>query len=86
MAKADAAAAWICKPTGQNQGKGIFLVPDVAAFERELAAEKGRVGPVAPRLIQRYIPNPLLVNGKKFGPFVLVFVCMRFLFVRLPKH
>ena len=28
---------WICKPTGLNQGKGIFLVTDVAAFKKELS-------------------------------------------------
>ncbi len=71
MAKADRSVARICKPTGLNQGKGIFLVPDAAAFETELAKEpRGGVAGAAAsaaRLIQRYVPNPLLINGKKFG-------------------
>lgn len=28
---------WICKPTGLNQGKGIFLVDNLASFKRELS-------------------------------------------------
>jgi hypothetical protein len=47
----------------------VWLAPDVSAFEAELAkeAKSARTGPPVARLIQRYIPNPLLINGKKFG-------------------
>ncbi|XP_070560557.1 protein polyglycylase TTLL10-like isoform X2 [Ptychodera flava] len=72
---------WICKPTGMNQGKGIYLVDDITelkkkylpADEQEHSAappttqqkKKSRLPPMQ-RLIQRYVPNPLLLNGKKF--------------------
>jgi hypothetical protein len=74
VAHADPSVSWICKPTGMNQGKGIFLVPDASVFEAELAkeAKSARAGPPVARLIQRYIPNPLLLNGKKFGKWAQV--------------
>lgn len=50
-----------------NQGKGIFLVDDVSHFVEDLKQETLRPGKSAPaRIIQRYIPNPLLLHGKKF--------------------
>lgn len=59
---------WICKPCGKNQGKGIFLVNDVNQLEL-ITSEKGQVARQAlpvKRIIQRYINNPLLINGFKF--------------------
>ncbi|MBN3307334.1 TTL10 polyglycylase, partial [Amia calva] len=67
---------WICKPTGLNQGRGIFLLrsgDDVVTFRNRLQggedSQQGRKtayrSPQA-RIAQRYIQNPLLLEGKKF--------------------
>ncbi|XP_022100588.1 probable beta-tubulin polyglutamylase isoform X2 [Acanthaster planci] len=63
---------WISKPNSMNQGKGIYLVKDISNIQHkyQLMEESGTT--IAPRrgnqsrLIQRYIPNPLLLDGKKF--------------------
>ncbi|XP_013402524.1 protein polyglycylase TTLL10 isoform X3 [Lingula anatina] len=63
---------WICKPTGMNQGKGIYLVRDIEKFkasleERDERLRRRRVRPTnMGRIIQRYIENPLLLEDKKF--------------------
>eukprot|EP00730_Choanoeca_flexa_P020112 TRINITY_DN9828_c0_g1_i2.p1 TRINITY_DN9828_c0_g1~~TRINITY_DN9828_c0_g1_i2.p1 ORF type:complete len:403 (+),score=85.07 TRINITY_DN9828_c0_g1_i2:1601-2809(+) len=62
---------WICKPTGMNQGKGIYLVPDSKAFVQQLmdeqaASRTGRPPPQMARIIQRYLQRPMLINGRKF--------------------
>ncbi|KAM7410943.1 hypothetical protein PAMA_021079 [Pampus argenteus] len=66
---------WICKPTGLNQGRGIFLLKsqeDVAAFrlklqevEDVLANRKTRHRRPQARIVH-YIQSPLLLKGKKF--------------------
>ncbi|XP_028439794.1 protein polyglycylase TTLL10 isoform X1 [Perca flavescens] len=66
---------WICKPTGLNQGRGIFLLKsqeDIAAFRLKLkhtedcqARKMHRRQPQA-RIVQHYIQSPLLLRGKKF--------------------
>ena len=47
-------AMWICKPTGANQGKGIFLVRDLqqvlTCLERDRVSSKQHVA----RIVQRY--------------------------------
>ena len=67
---ADPKAQWICKPTGLNCGQGIFVVPNAQTFVKELKAEeKARSSGMrrkAARILQRYIPNPLLLKGRKF--------------------
>ncbi|XP_054547056.1 LOW QUALITY PROTEIN: inactive polyglycylase TTLL10 [Talpa occidentalis] len=72
----DETQMWICKPTASNQGKGIFLLrsqEEVAALQTKTQSWEDdpiyrrmwfRV-PQA-RVVQRYIQNPLLLDGKKF--------------------
>ena len=50
---------WICKPHAMNQGKGIFLVHDLAGFKESLQESR-------PSILQRYIERPLLFDGFKF--------------------
>ncbi|CAF3861252.1 unnamed protein product [Rotaria magnacalcarata] len=63
---------WICKPSGLNQGKGIYLVRDIEGLKSKFAEidamDKKKQISIKPmkRVIQRYIMNPLLVHGKKF--------------------
>uniref|UniRef100_A0A1D5RK23 Tubulin--tyrosine ligase-like protein 10 n=1 Tax=Macaca mulatta TaxID=9544 RepID=A0A1D5RK23_MACMU len=72
----DETQIWICKPTASNQGKGIFLLrkqEEVAALQAKTrSAEDDPIhhkspfrGPQA-RVVQRYIQNPLLLDGRKF--------------------
>ncbi|XP_004607218.1 inactive polyglycylase TTLL10 [Sorex araneus] len=72
----DDSQMWICKPTASNQGKGIFLLrsqEEVAALQAKTqSAEEDPVFRKTPirmpqaRVVQRYIQNPLLLDGKKF--------------------
>ncbi|KAJ7393525.1 protein-glycine ligase, elongating [Desmophyllum pertusum] len=65
---------WICKPTGMNQGKGIYLVNSREQLTEKLNINGGddansrrsQVRPPQGRVIQRYVMNPLLLNGCKF--------------------
>ncbi|XP_028848871.1 protein polyglycylase TTLL10 isoform X2 [Denticeps clupeoides] len=66
---------WICKPTGLNQGRGIFLLrtkEDLAAFRSRLQNlsdshhNKFSSHPPQARIVQWYIQNPLLLSGRKF--------------------
>ncbi|XP_071331452.1 protein polyglycylase TTLL10 isoform X2 [Trachinotus anak] len=67
---------WICKPTGLNQGRGIFLLKsqeEVAAFRLKLqrmedsqAHRKVHHCQPQARIVQHYIQSPLLLKGKKF--------------------
>ncbi|XP_026187794.1 protein polyglycylase TTLL10 isoform X2 [Mastacembelus armatus] len=67
---------WICKPTGLNQGKGIFLLKsqeDISAFKLKLqlmedcqAKRKMHHRQPQARIVQHYIQSPLLLKGKKF--------------------
>nr|XP_037841163.1 inactive polyglycylase TTLL10 isoform X5 [Chlorocebus sabaeus]XP_037841164.1 inactive polyglycylase TTLL10 isoform X5 [Chlorocebus sabaeus]XP_037841166.1 inactive polyglycylase TTLL10 isoform X5 [Chlorocebus sabaeus] len=72
----DETQIWICKPTASNQGKGIFLLrsqEEVAALQAKTrSVEDDPIhhkspfrGPQA-RVVQRYIQNPLLLDGRKF--------------------
>ncbi|XP_064611036.1 uncharacterized protein LOC135475177 [Liolophura sinensis] len=64
---------WICKPTGLNQGKGIYLIRSKEEItrgleERDQAQQQRRSStkPLMSRVIQRYIQHPLLLDGRKF--------------------
>ncbi|XP_060074417.1 tubulin glycylase 3A-like [Ylistrum balloti] len=64
---------WICKPTGLNQGKGIFIIRSYEEIiklleERVHKKEQAQKGtkPLMTRVVQRYITNPLLLDGRKF--------------------
>ncbi|XP_075697093.1 inactive polyglycylase TTLL10 [Rhinoderma darwinii] len=65
---------WICKPTGLNQGRGIYLVKkqeQIITLRCQMLSkiEDSRKLPSKgsqARVVQRYIPNPLLLEGKKF--------------------
>ncbi len=55
---------FIVKPDGGCQGKGIFLTKSLEAIEEMKTTH----------VAQRYIPNPLLIDGKKFDLRVYVLV------------
>ncbi|XP_043849804.1 inactive polyglycylase TTLL10 [Dromiciops gliroides] len=67
---------WICKPTASNQGKGIFLIrtqeeaislqAKMQSIEDDPTYKKMPFKAPQARVIQRYIHNPLLLDGKKF--------------------
>ena len=59
---------WIVKGKG-HVGKGITLVPHKHA-EEHIARRSAK----KPALLQRYITNPLLLEGKKFGLRLWVFI------------
>ena len=60
--------AWIMKPTGRAQGRGIFLftkLKDIAKWKSE-HRWKPENNEVETYVVQRYINRPYLVGGKKF--------------------
>ncbi|KAM5140327.1 inactive polyglycylase TTLL10 [Mantella aurantiaca] len=67
---------WICKPTGLNQGRGIYLLKDQEQVDQlqcqiQTTMENSTLKKIPAkcpqaRIVQRYIPNPLLLEGKKF--------------------
>ncbi|XP_046559189.1 uncharacterized protein LOC124268204 isoform X2 [Haliotis rubra] len=63
---------WISKPTGMNQGKGIFLLRtqeeiDKLLSERDARQQQSKPSrPLMSRIVQRYIHNPLLLDERKF--------------------
>ncbi|XP_035200808.1 inactive polyglycylase TTLL10 isoform X2 [Oxyura jamaicensis] len=85
---------WICKPSCSNQGRGIFLLKNPGAANTlqaklhssvgDLPSKRGQCRAPQARIVQRYIHQPLLLEGKKFdvrsylliactAPYVLFF-------------
>lgn len=66
---------WICKPTNSNQGKGIFLMKGkndlIEYVDKRKKLKKDKL---ARRIVQRYITNPLLLDGRKFDIRVYLLV------------
>ncbi|XP_010182037.1 PREDICTED: inactive polyglycylase TTLL10, partial [Mesitornis unicolor] len=77
---------WICKPNCSNQGKGILLLKNPAAVntlraklhstEEYLLNKRVLYKAAQARIVQRYIHQPLLLEGKKFdGRSYLLIAC-----------
>ena len=67
-----AGETWICKPSGLNQGIGIFLVRSLDDLDAKLKDCSSKKSPPKretsnkyERIIQRYIEHPLLLDNKK---------------------
>jgi predicted RNA-binding protein YlxR (DUF448 family) len=58
---AEQSTVWIVKPTSSNQGRGIYLSNNPQELLRDLVDKKS-----ATPVVQRYIQNPLLLDGHKF--------------------
>ncbi|XP_059170579.1 uncharacterized protein LOC131952088 isoform X3 [Physella acuta] len=68
---------WICKPTSLNQGKGIFLLrsrDEINQLLSERDAKSSWTRQVQMRIVQRYIHNPLLIEGRKFDIRAYMFI------------
>ena len=54
---------WIMKPVASSRGRGIFLINDISDVDYSEAM-----------VVQRYIPNPMTINGFKFDLRLYVLV------------
>ena len=81
--------AWIMKPIGRSQGKGIFIFKTLSAISkwrtdgRFKSKQQGGDGDGADKkeqteaeayVVQRYISNPYLIGGRKFDLRLYVLV------------
>ena len=60
LSKSPRGTPWIVKPAGSSQGKGIYIVTDPLDLPNERARNDDNW------IVERYIDNPLLLDGKKF--------------------
>ena len=75
-------STWIMKPIGKSQGKGIFLfrkLKDITDWKKSdvyVAYNREGEEKEAPEtyIVQKYIDNPFLINGKKFDIRIYVLV------------
>ncbi|KAK9515483.1 hypothetical protein VZT92_026128 [Zoarces viviparus] len=72
-------STWIMKPVGKSQGKGIFLfrkLKDIMDWKKDgtRSEEQKDAAQVESYVVQRYIENPYLINGRKFDLRVYVLV------------
>lgn len=54
---------WIVKPPGKSRGRGISVVNELEAFKS-----------TEPLVVQKYLKNPLLINGHKFDLRIYVLI------------
>lgn len=63
-------SAWIMKPVGRAQGKGIFLfskLSDIVEWKKDTRFQPKKEDEQKDSyIVQLYIPNPYLIGGKKF--------------------
>lgn len=69
-------ATWIMKPVGRAQGKGIFLFSKLSQISDWKKDHKWKSDAVQAEtyIVQRYIPRPYLVGGRKFDLRLYVLV------------
>ncbi|KAM9342504.1 putative tubulin polyglutamylase TTLL9 [Pholidichthys leucotaenia] len=72
-------STWIMKPAAKSQGKGIFLfrkLKDIIDWKKDGARSEEQKDPIQVEnyVVQRYIDNPYLINGRKFDLRVYVLV------------
>ena len=69
-------STWIVKPSSKAQGYGIFLINKIAQLKKWVSS-KGLNAITTYKdsyVISKYIPNPLLIGGKKFDLRLYVLV------------
>ncbi|CAK73016.1 unnamed protein product (macronuclear) [Paramecium tetraurelia] len=67
-ANSDTKTAWIMKPIGKSQGKGIFIfnkIQQISQWKNTLRYNQDNPQAEA-YIVQKYIADPLLIGGKKF--------------------
>lgn len=80
---------WICKPSGMNQGKGIFLVESAEQVQDILKKDEAVSTPSrrpVGRVVQRYLEAPLLLSGRKFDVRAYMLLIAGTPFVALYHH
>ena len=80
--KKNPGSTWIMKPIGKSQGKGIFLfrkLKDITDWKKSSVyvaynRDTDEREPPETYIVQKYIDNPFLINGKKFDIRIYVLV------------